>query len=174
VVPRFHAVAHLDLRSEIARHRYFPDVGDPILDDRHLQAVAIEDDGIRRDQQRLRLARNLEVDRAINTGGQRAVRVRVVDLDDTTLRQLYEQRRTTWSNAEKVGRSAMVTFQSQALSCKVEFRENVMRRRLILIITAILIACVGGTAWHLGRQRSIELGDDVLRRAPWHPKFPPQ
>ena len=27
-----------------------------------------------------------------------------------------------------------------------------MRRRLILIITAVLIACVGGTAWHLGRQ----------------------
>ena len=27
-----------------------------------------------------------------------------------------------------------------------------MRRRLILIITGVLIACVGGTAWHLGRQ----------------------
>ena len=27
-----------------------------------------------------------------------------------------------------------------------------MRRRLILIFTAVLIACVGGAAWHLGRQ----------------------
>ena len=46
----------------------------------------------------------------------------------------------------------MVTFQLQALSCKAEFWENFMRRRLILIITAVLISCVGGTAWHLGRQ----------------------
>ena len=38
---------------------------------------------------------------------------------------------------EKVARSAMVTFQLQALSCKAEFWENFMRGRLILILTAV-------------------------------------
>src|ERR1700722_1864522 len=52
LVSRLHAVAHLDLRAEIPRDRYLLDAGDPVLDDGHLQAVAVEDDGIRRDQQR--------------------------------------------------------------------------------------------------------------------------
>ena len=57
----------------------------------------------------------------------------------------------TWRSAEKVVRPAMVTFQLRRWR-KAELRENVMRRRFILIITAVLIACIGGTAWRLGRQ----------------------
>jgi multidrug efflux pump subunit AcrA (membrane-fusion protein) len=57
----------------------------------------------------------------------------------------------TWRSAEKVVRPAMVPFQLRRWR-KAELRENVMRRRFILIITAVLIACIGGTAWRLGRQ----------------------
>jgi hypothetical protein len=51
LISGFYALSHFDLRSEVARDRYFLDVGDSILHHGHLQAPVIEDDGIRRDQQ---------------------------------------------------------------------------------------------------------------------------
>jgi len=47
-ITRFHAIAHFNLRSEIACDRDFPNVSDTILDDGDLESVAIEDDGFRR------------------------------------------------------------------------------------------------------------------------------
>jgi len=48
-------VAHLDFGAKVALHGYLADVRDAILDNRHLQTVAVEDDGLGRNAQRRRL-----------------------------------------------------------------------------------------------------------------------
>ena len=68
LVSRLDAVAHFDLRSEVARHRDFADMGHAILHYGDLHAVAVENDGVGRDQQRRHLARNVQLDRAIDSG----------------------------------------------------------------------------------------------------------
>src|SRR6202030_4058371 len=80
LVSRLDAVPHFNLRSKVTRDRYFSDVDDPVFHDTDLQAVAIEDDGISRNQQRVGLARNMELDGTVNSRRQGAVGIGNIDL----------------------------------------------------------------------------------------------
>jgi hypothetical protein len=51
LVSRLDAVAYLDLGSEVPNDRYFPDVDDAVVHDGDLQAVAVENNGFRWNQQ---------------------------------------------------------------------------------------------------------------------------
>ena len=50
------AVACLDRRPEITGHRDRPDMDAPVLDHGYMQAVPVEDDRLRRNDERRRLA----------------------------------------------------------------------------------------------------------------------
>jgi hypothetical protein len=51
LVSRLDAIAYLDLGSEVPGDRYFADMDDAVVHDGDLQAVAVENNGFRRDQQ---------------------------------------------------------------------------------------------------------------------------
>src|SRR4249919_3027173 len=74
------AVAHLDLFPQIARHRYFPDVNDPVLDSGDLRPLGVENDRIGWHQDTGGLARDAQFDGAVGSWSQRAVRIGNVDL----------------------------------------------------------------------------------------------
>jgi hypothetical protein len=73
-VPQFH------LRSQIASNRNLPDVRNAIFHNGHLQAVAVEDDGLSGNQQRRRPARNMKLDKTVRSRLERTVRIRNINL----------------------------------------------------------------------------------------------
>src|ERR1700744_3397746 len=69
----------LDLGAEVARNGDLLQMGDAVLHHRDVQAVVVEHLGVGRYDHRWRLARNIELDGAIDSGAERAVRIGNVD-----------------------------------------------------------------------------------------------
>ena len=80
LIARFDTIAQLQRRSLIARHRYISDMHDAAVDHGDLQAVAVEDDCFGRHQHRVYLARDMQLDRAIDPRCQRPIGIRNVNL----------------------------------------------------------------------------------------------
>src|SRR5216683_7841815 len=79
LITRLDAAIHFDPRAEIALHFHLAELRLSIVDDGYLHSVAVEDDRIGRHQKARRLARDMELDRAVNARSQRAVRIADVD-----------------------------------------------------------------------------------------------
>ena len=79
LIARLDAVVHFDFRTEVTRDGDLLQMSGAILDDRDMQAVLIEYDRVGRYDHRWCLARNVQLDGAINAGAERAVRVGDVD-----------------------------------------------------------------------------------------------
>src|ERR1700677_3089809 len=77
---RAYSRVHLHLRAQVARDPDVADLGLPILDHCRLQTAAGEHDRFRRNDEGWGLARYLELDRAVNAGRQRTVRIGNLDL----------------------------------------------------------------------------------------------
>jgi hypothetical protein len=73
-------VPQLHLCSQIAGNRNFPDVSNAVFHYGHLQAVAVEDDGLSGNQQRRRPARNMKLDKTVRSRLERTVRIRNINL----------------------------------------------------------------------------------------------
>jgi hypothetical protein len=73
------AVAHFDFPAKIARDRDGVHMDDAILDHGNVQAVLIEDHRVGGNDERRRLARDLQLDGAIDTRDQRSIRVWHID-----------------------------------------------------------------------------------------------
>jgi hypothetical protein len=65
------SAVYLDPRAQIALHVDLTELRFAIVDNRDLHSVAVEDDGICRHHEARRLARDLELDRAVDARGQR-------------------------------------------------------------------------------------------------------
>src|SRR5258707_14792927 len=73
LIPRLDAAIHFDPRAKIALHFHLAELRLAVIDDGELHSVAVEDDRIGRHQEARRLARDMEFDRAVDAGSQRAV-----------------------------------------------------------------------------------------------------
>jgi len=71
---------HFDLRAEVTRNRDLLQMDGAILHDRDMQAVLIEYNRVGRYDHRWCLARDKQLDSAIDPGTERAVRIGDVDL----------------------------------------------------------------------------------------------
>src|SRR3979411_1787458 len=80
LVARLDAVMHFDFLAEVARDRDLLQMGSAVLDDRDMQAILIEYDGVGRYDHRWCLARDKQFNGAIDSGIERAVRIGNVDL----------------------------------------------------------------------------------------------
>src|SRR6202022_2094903 len=72
LIPRLDAAIDFDPRAEIALHFHLAELRLAAVDDGNLHSVAVEDDRIGRHQEARRLARDMELDRAVDAGRQRA------------------------------------------------------------------------------------------------------
>src|SRR3979490_2302421 len=80
LIARLDAVVHFDFLAEITRDRNLLQMGGAVLDDRDMQAVLIEYNRVGRYDHRWCLARDIQLDSAIDAGTERAVRIGDVDL----------------------------------------------------------------------------------------------
>src|SRR5450631_1284529 len=80
LIPWHDAVMHFDFRTEITRDRDLLQMSNAILDHGDMQPVLIEYNRVGRYDHRWRLARNIQLDGAINPGAECAVRIGNVDL----------------------------------------------------------------------------------------------
>ena len=71
---------HFHPRAHVAGHPYLADFRLAVLNNRDLQALSVEGDCLRGDDERRRLARNLEFDEAVHPGAQRALRIGKINL----------------------------------------------------------------------------------------------
>src|SRR4029077_18639862 len=72
-VSRLDAAVHFDPRAEIALHFHLAELCLAIVDEGDLHSATVEDDRIGRHQEAWRLARDEELDRAVDARSQRAV-----------------------------------------------------------------------------------------------------
>src|SRR5258708_38808197 len=82
---------HFHPRAEIARHSNVADLGLVVPDHCDLKTVAVEDEGLCRNEEGRRLARYLELDRAVNAGRQRTVRIGNIDLGQERARAALQR-----------------------------------------------------------------------------------
>ena len=80
LIARLYAVVDLDFRTEVARDRDLLQVHGAVPDHGDMQAVLIEHDSVGRYDHRRRLARNEQLDGAVDSGAERAVRIWNIDL----------------------------------------------------------------------------------------------
>jgi hypothetical protein len=80
LITRLYAVMHLDFGAKVARDRDLLQMHGAVADHGDMQAVLIEYDRIGRYDHRRRLARNEQLDRAVDSGAERAVRIWNIDL----------------------------------------------------------------------------------------------
>src|SRR3954454_15629684 len=64
------AVAHLDLFSQVARYRYFPQVSDAVFDHGDLWSISVENNRVGRYHEARGLARDVQLDGAVGSRGQ--------------------------------------------------------------------------------------------------------
>jgi hypothetical protein len=80
LITRLYPVVHLDFDTEVARDRDLLQMHGAVADHGDMQAILIEYDSIGRYDHRRRLARNEQLDRAVDAGAERAVRIGNIDL----------------------------------------------------------------------------------------------
>src|SRR3954452_12151706 len=73
------AVAHLDLFSQITYDRYFPQVNDAVFDHGDLRSISVENDRVGRHHEARGLARNVQLDGAVDSRRQCPDRIGYVD-----------------------------------------------------------------------------------------------
>src|SRR3954453_8380379 len=97
------AVAHLDLFSQITYDRYFPQVNDAIFDHGDLRSISVENDRVGRHHEARGLARNVQLDGAVDSRRQCPVRIGYVDFREqrsrTRLQRISDTRHRTGEGA---------------------------------------------------------------------------
>jgi hypothetical protein len=80
LITRLDAIVHLDFRTEVARDRDLLQMHGTIADHGDMQAILIEYDSVGRYDHRRRLARDEQLDGAVDSRTERAVRIGDIDL----------------------------------------------------------------------------------------------
>src|ERR1700741_311969 len=88
---RAYSCVDLHLRAQVACDPDVADLGLAVLDNRRLQTAAGEDDCFRRNDEGWGLARYLELDRAVDAGRQRTVRIGNIDLGQQRARAALQR-----------------------------------------------------------------------------------
>src|SRR3954471_8809044 len=100
-------VAHLDLFSQITRYRYFPQVNDAIFDHGDLRSISVENDRVCRHHEARGLARNVQLDGAVDSRRQCSVRIGYVDFREQRSRTRLQRISDT---RHRAGESAIRDF----------------------------------------------------------------
>src|SRR4029077_11787044 len=79
LIPGFDTAVYLDPGAEIALDVQLAELRLAVVDDRDLHSLAVKDDRIGRYQNARRLAWDMELDNAVGSGSQSAIRIRDVD-----------------------------------------------------------------------------------------------